>query len=36
VMGERTPLCSPVDEGALPDLPPLPWLAPEAVARARA
>jgi NhaA family Na+:H+ antiporter len=36
VMGERTPLCSPADEGALPDLPPLPWLAPEAVPRARA
>jgi Na+/H+ antiporter NhaA len=28
VMGERSPLCSPLSELALPELPPLPWTAP--------
>jgi Na+:H+ antiporter, NhaA family len=28
VMGERTPLCSPVDDTAPAALPPLPWTAP--------
>lgn len=28
VMGERSPLCSPLDELAPPELPPLPWTAP--------
>lgn len=33
VMGERSSLCSPLDEMAPPELPPLPWTAPQRPAR---